>query len=225
MSMSMSFNTSPLAESYENDSCLNCTAPCTRSGVRAPRSISDGVSSSANRLSAATIPRCTIGITVVRRLIDGNSSIIATMNDMNLPMVQRGIAAAERPFALLDTPSEIDRGARTPERVQGAVQFKQLSFSYDSAKGDVLKDIDIAIAPGQCVAFVGRSGSGKTTLVSLLPRLYDVERGAILLDGTDIREFTLSALRDHIAWVGQDVVLFNDTIARNIAYGARGNVS
>jgi len=142
-----------------------------------------------------------------------------------MPMVQRGIAAAESLFALLDTPSEIDRGVRTPERVQGAVQFKQLSFSYDSAKGDVLKDIDIDIAPGQCVAFVGRSGSGKSTLVNLLPRLYDVERGAILLDGTDIREFTLSALRDHIAWVGQDVVLFNDTIARNIAYGALGNVS
>src|SRR3569623_2135690 len=75
-----------------------------------------------------------------------------------MPMVQRGIAAAESLFALRDTPSEIDRGARTPERVQGAVQFKQLSFSYDSAKGDVLKDIDIDVAPGQCVALVGDNG-------------------------------------------------------------------
>lgn len=142
-----------------------------------------------------------------------------------MPMVQRGVAAAESIFTLLDADAEKDTGTRSLTRPQGAVQFQRISFAYDQNKGDVLRDIDIDVAPGQCVAFVGRSGSGKSTLVSLLPRLYDIEHGAILLDGVDVRELTLRNLRDHIAWVGQDVVLFNDTIARNIAYGALGEVS
>lgn len=142
-----------------------------------------------------------------------------------MPMVQRGVAAAESIFGLLDAESEKDTGRRELARARGAVEFKQVSFAYDRGKGDVLKDINIDIAPGQCIAFVGRSGSGKSTLVSLLPRLYDTERGVILLDGVDVRELALRNLRDHIAWVGQDVVLFNDTIARNIAYGALGEVS
>lgn len=142
-----------------------------------------------------------------------------------MPMVQRGVAAAESIFALLDAETEKDTGTRRLHRPRGAVKFNHVSFAYDASKGEVLKDIDLDVAPGQCVAFVGRSGSGKSTLVSLLPRLYDIERGAILLDGVDIREIELRDLRSHIAWVGQDVVLFNDTIARNIAYGAPGDVS
>src|SRR3569623_1358897 len=142
-----------------------------------------------------------------------------------MPMVQRGVAAAESIFGLLDAEAEKGSGTRRLGKARGEVEFRQVSFAYDAGKGDVLKDIDLHIEPGQCAAFVGRSGSGKSTLVSLLPRLYDVERGTILLDGVDIRELALRELRDHIAWVGQDVVLFNDTIARNIAYGALGDVS
>src|SRR3569832_255975 len=142
-----------------------------------------------------------------------------------MPMVQRGVAAAESIFGLLDAEAEKGSGTRRLGKARGEVEFRQVPFAYDAGKGDVLKDIDLHIEPGQCAAFVGRSGSGKSTLVSLLPRLYDVERGTILLDGVDIRELALRELRDHIAWVGQDVVLFNDTIALNIAYGALGDVS
>lgn len=142
-----------------------------------------------------------------------------------MPMVQRGVAAAESIFTLLDTEAEVDSGDQSMARARGEVSFEQVTFTYDVAKGEALRDIDLHIAAGQCVAFVGRSGGGKSTLVSLLPRLYDVQQGVIRLDGVDIRQLRLRDLRNQIAWVGQDVVLFNDTIARNIAYGALGDVS
>lgn len=142
-----------------------------------------------------------------------------------MPMVQRGVAAAESIFTLLDTEAEVDGGDQAMARARGEVSFEQVTFTYDAAKGEALRDIDLHIAAGQCVAFVGRSGGGKSTLVSLLPRLYDVQQGVIRLDGVDIRQLRLRDLRNQIAWVGQDVVLFNDTIARNIAYGALGDVS
>ena len=142
-----------------------------------------------------------------------------------MPLVQRGVAAAESIFNLLDTETEKDSGTKAMARAQGEVRFEQVTFSYDAAKGAALKDIDLHIAAGQCMAFVGRSGGGKSTLVSLLPRLYDLQQGVIRLDGVDIRDLKLSELRNQIAWVGQDVVLFNDSIARNIAYGALGDVS
>ncbi|MEK7321819.1 MAG: lipid A export permease/ATP-binding protein MsbA [Pseudomonadota bacterium] len=142
-----------------------------------------------------------------------------------MPMVQRGVAAAESIFTLLDTEAEVDSGDQAMARARGEVSFEQVTFTYDVAKGEALRDIDLHIAAGQCVAYVGRSGGGKSTLVSLLPRLYDVQQGVIRLDGVDIRQLRLRDLRNQIAWVGQDVVLFNDTIARNIAYGALGDVS
>ncbi len=142
-----------------------------------------------------------------------------------MPMVQRGVAAAESIFGLLDNDAEPDNGTAKIPRARGKVVFDKVSFAYDSNKGEVLKDIDLTIEPGQCVALVGRSGSGKSTLVSLLPRFYEVSSGAVLLDDRDIRELRLANLREQIAWVGQDVVLFNDTIAHNIAYGALGTVS
>ncbi len=141
-----------------------------------------------------------------------------------MPMVQRGVAAAESIFTLLDTEAEVDSGDRSMDRARGEVCFEQVTFTYDVAKGAALRDINLHIAAGQCVAFVGRSGGGKSTLVSLLPRLYDLQHGVIRLDGVDIRALKLRDLRNQIAWVGQDVVLFNDTIARNIAYGALGEV-
>ena len=142
-----------------------------------------------------------------------------------MPMVQRGVAAAESIFGLLDSEEEFDKGKIVLDRARGKVEFRDVTFAYDSSKGDVLSAINLTISPGRCVALVGRSGSGKSTLVSLLPRFYEVSEGAILLDDQDIRDLRLANLRTQFAWVGQDVVLFNDTIAHNIAYGVLGNVS
>ncbi len=142
-----------------------------------------------------------------------------------MPMVQRGVAAAESIFGLLDDDAEPDKGTKAIERSRGNVAFRNVTFAYDTSKGEVLHDINLSVAAGQSVALVGRSGSGKSTLVSLLPRFYEVSDGGIFLDDQDIRELRLSNLREQIAWVGQDVVLFNDTIANNIAYGTLGNIS
>jgi len=141
-------------------------------------------------------------------------------------IMQKGVAAAEGVFEVLDTEIEVDNGTYQPEKVQGAITFKDIYFSYDTANDkDVLKSINLQIKPGQTIAFVGRSGSGKSTLVNLLPRLYGNYRGDILLDNIDTREYKLTGLRDQIAYVGQDIVLFNDTVEHNIAYGRLHNVS
>ena len=136
--------------------------------------------------------------------------------------LQRGLAAAESVFSLMDEAPERDTGKARVERARGQLEFRRVSFRYD--EGDdttrpALNDIDLAIAPGETVALVGSSGSGKTTVASLVPRFYDVTTGSILLDGTDTREIPLASLRSQIALVSQDVTLFNDTIAANIAYG------
>jgi subfamily B ATP-binding cassette protein MsbA len=134
--------------------------------------------------------------------------------------LQRGIAAAESIFGLLDEKVESDAGTKTIDRVKGDIQYKQVGFSYtDSEK--TLDNISFHAKPGQTIAFVGHSGSGKTTLVSLLARFYPFTDGNIEIDGIDINQLTLSSLRDQIALVNQQVILFNDTIANNIAYGKK----
>jgi subfamily B ATP-binding cassette protein MsbA len=133
--------------------------------------------------------------------------------------IQRGIAAGESVFVMLDTEPEKDLGTLGLARAEGRVEFRHVSFVYEAAKGKVLEDIDLAIAPGETVALVGRSGSGKSTLVNLLARFYEPTEGEIRVDGVDIQDYRLVDLRDQIAYVGQDVTLFNDTIGRNIAYG------
>jgi subfamily B ATP-binding cassette protein MsbA len=144
---------------------------------------------------------------------------VKRLADVNVEL-QRGIAAAESVFKLIDLDNERDNGSYSAERVNGEIRFDHVSFQYYTAKEAALFDIDIDIKAGETIAFVGRSGSGKSTLLNLLPRLYDVTEGSITLDGRDIRDFKLENLRSHIAFVGQDVVLFNDTVAHNIAYGA-----
>ncbi|GAB4294193.1 MAG: lipid A export permease/ATP-binding protein MsbA [Thiohalomonadaceae bacterium] len=134
-------------------------------------------------------------------------------------VLQRGLAAAESIFGFLDTPLEVDEGRQRIERARGAVEYRDVTFHYDTDQTPVLHDVCLKIEPGQTVALVGRSGSGKSTMVSLLPRFYDVQQGQILIDGVDIRELELANLRDQIALVSQHIVLFNDTIERNIAYG------
>lgn len=139
--------------------------------------------------------------------------------------IQRGIAAADSVFEILDTPTELDEGAHASDRVRGDVEFKDVSFSYSDEKIPVLRNFSVAVPAGTSLAIVGRSGSGKSTLASLLPRFYNHSTGEILIDGNPIDSYTLASLRSQIALVSQDVVLFNDTIRNNLAYGALGDVS
>jgi len=139
--------------------------------------------------------------------------------------LQKGIAAADSIFQLIDMEPEKDTGSYTSARVQGVIRFDHVSFRYKDTERNALDDIDLEIEAGQTIAFVGRSGSGKSTLLNLLPRFYDVGQGRILLDGHDIHDYELENLRRHISYVGQDVVLFNDTVLHNIAYGALEDVS
>lgn len=135
-------------------------------------------------------------------------------------VIQQGIAAAQDVFENLDRPVEVDTGTYDPGRVAGRIRFEQTRFRYGNQYEDVLKGIDLDIRAGEKVALVGRSGSGKSTLISLLPRFYDYTGGRILLDEVPISDYRLSALRRQISLVTQHVVLFNDTVANNIAYGA-----
>jgi len=139
--------------------------------------------------------------------------------------VQKGIAASESVFTVIDLDREKDQGTIEVDRVEGEIIFTDVSFSYSTAKDSALKNIDLSIQPGQTIAFVGRSGSGKTSLLNLIPRFYDVTEGYITVDGKKINEYKLDNLRQQISYVGQDVVLFNDTIKHNIAYGSLHNIS
>jgi subfamily B ATP-binding cassette protein MsbA len=103
--------------------------------------------------------------------------------------------------------------------VRGEVEFRNVGFKYEQADKVALSEVNLRIKPGEVVAFVGKSGSGKSTLVNLLPRFYDADQGAVLIDGHDVRDYTLTSLREQIALVSQEVVLFNDTIRANIAFG------
>lgn len=140
--------------------------------------------------------------------------------------LQQGLAAAQSVFDLTDQMPEADTGRlAAPPRLQGEVEIRGLSFSYGETAKPVLQEIDLHIKAGETLALVGASGSGKSTLANLLPRFYPLEDGAILLDGTDIRDFKLADLRRNIALVSQEVVLFNDSVAANIAYGGIAGAS
>ena len=143
---------------------------------------------------------------------------IRKLSEINAKL-QRGIAAAEDVFAQLDSAIELDKGSEQIARVNGDLQFDNVSFRYQVDGPDVLKAINLSIATGQKVALVGRSGSGKSTLASLLPRFYDAKQGVIRIDGIDINDFQLPSLRQQISLVSQQVTLFNDTLRNNIAYG------
>lgn len=143
---------------------------------------------------------------------------IKSLSSLNEEM-QVGLAAAQSVFGLMDTLPEVDEGVKATARARGQIEFRGVGLRYENAKRMALNQLSFTIRPGEKLALVGRSGGGKTTLVNLLPRFYDYQQGLILLDGVDIRAMPLSELRQQFAMVSQDVILFNDTIFNNIAYG------
>lgn len=166
---------------------------------------------------------------VIHITAGGFLSIIAAMLQLIKPMknlttvnstIQRGLAGAESIFQLLDEPIEEDLGGKALTNVTAKVDFKDVTFHYQSDQKAILRNINFTIMPGETVALVGRSGSGKSTLASLLPRFYNDYQGKILIDNQEIQGLNLKSLREQIAYVSQNVTLFNDTIAKNIAYGS-----
>jgi len=160
--------------------------------------------------------------------VGGFLSFLAAMLMLTAPLkrltgvseyMQRGLAASESVFELIDTHSEVDSGKTASGRADGRIEFEHVSLSYQQDGRMALHDICLTIPAGQAVALVGASGSGKTTLANLVPRFYSPGSGRITLDGHDLADLTLSSLRANIALVSQEVVLFNDTVAANIAYG------
>ena len=133
--------------------------------------------------------------------------------------IQVGYAAGLSIFSIMDEKKERDSGRKKIRRVKGEIRFRNVSFSYSSQKGKILSSINIDIKAGEKVALVGKSGGGKSTLINLVPLFYAIDSGEILIDGIDTRDYKLSNLREQIALVSQDIILFNDTIMNNIGYG------
>jgi subfamily B ATP-binding cassette protein MsbA len=139
--------------------------------------------------------------------------------------IQRGLSAAEDLFGVMDIPAEADPGTQELSRTRGDLHFEAVTLVYPGNDAEALQGVDLHCKPGQVTALVGRSGSGKSSLVSLLPRFYEPTTGRIVLDDRNYQDYTLASLRRQIAWVGQNVVLFDDTVARNIAYGELSGAS
>ena len=139
--------------------------------------------------------------------------------------IQKGVAGAESIFEQFDEEPENDSGTVELAQVSGQLEVRDLTFTYPNTENPVLENISFTAEKGQMVALVGRSGSGKSTLANLIPRFYEHQHGKILLDGTEVQDFTLANLRRHMALVTQQVSLFNDTVAKNIAYGDLADAS
>ena len=148
-------------------------------------------------------------------------SPLKRLTGINQPL-QKGLAAAETVFGLIDEPAEADDGKAELERSAGRVTFESVSFRYPNMEKDALKPISFEITPGSTVALVGHSGGGKTTIANLIPRFYNPTGGRILIDQVDTQDLSLLSLRRQLSYVGQESVLFDDTVAANIAYGAQG---
>ena len=146
---------------------------------------------------------------------------LTTLNDV----LQRGLASAEVVFDVLDETPEADPGTHVAGRLSGDIRFEQVALTYPGKPQPALQEIDLHIQPGETLALVGGSGAGKTSLVSLLPRFYAPSKGRILFDGTPAEDYTLASLRANLASVSQEIVLFNDSLRGNIAYGAKRDAS
>jgi subfamily B ATP-binding cassette protein MsbA len=170
---------------------------------------------SGERLEQLTVGTFISFITALAMLL----SPLKRLTSLNATL-QKGIAAGEQLFATLDEIEERDEGRHALGRATGHVRFEGVRFAYGEGQPEVLHGIDLDVPAGTTVAIVGQSGSGKTTLLNLLPRFYDPTGGRILIDGVDIRALPLASLRAQLAWVGQEITLFDDTVANNIAYGS-----
>jgi len=146
------------------------------------------------------------------------------LTEINAPL-QRGLAAAESVFELIDAPAEEDPGTERLARARGEIEFQDVNLTYATRTEPALSSVSFSVRPGETVALVGGSGGGKTTLANLLPRFYAPDSGRVLLDGHDLQTLKLESLRANLALVSQEVVLFNDSIRANIAYGAMGAAS
>ena len=140
-------------------------------------------------------------------------------------MLQRGVASADRLFDVLDAPDEVDNGRVGIDRARGLIEFRDVAARYPGQAERALSDVSFVARPGTVTAIVGRSGSGKSTLIKLIPRFYDIEAGEILLDGQPLQDYRLADLRRQIALVGQQVMLFDGSIAANVAYGELGQAT
>lgn len=147
---------------------------------------------------------------------------IKSLTNLNEDL-QVGLAAAQSVFSLIDAVPQADEGSKEIQRAKGEIEFRGVGLRYDSAKRAALNNVSFIVKPGEKIALVGRSGGGKTTLVNLLPRFYELQQGLVMLDGVDIRALSLQNLRQQFALVSQDVILFNDTVFNNIAYGSLRN--
>lgn len=172
---------------------------------------------------------------MIDRLSPGSFSVIFTsmfaimkplksLTNVN-SQFQRGMAACQTLFSILDLESEKDRGQKNLDRAKGDIEFHNVTFTYPTKNTPALRKINFSIPAGKTVALVGRSGSGKSTIANLLTRFYDIQEGHILMDGEDLREYKLSSLRAQVGLVSQNVHLFNDTIANNIAYACEDRYS
>ncbi|ABM61583.1 lipid A export permease/ATP-binding protein MsbA [Halorhodospira halophila] len=182
---------------------------------------------------AVTISIATVDAVVETLTVGTLASFVGALTLLSKPtknlvklnaQMQKGLTAASSIFTTVDAPEEIDTGTRALQRAAGRVELRNVHFSYDG-EHPVLRGIDLTAEPGAMIALTGPSGSGKSTLISLLPRFYDATEGTILLDGVPVEEYPLADLRRQFAPVSQDIMLFNTTVAENIAYGAQGEVS
>jgi subfamily B ATP-binding cassette protein MsbA len=156
-------------------------------------------------------------VTFLLAIITASQSLRSITNGLG-PM-QQGIAAGSSIFEVLDAPNEPVGGTRPLAHAQGEVEFRDVHFVYAEEKGKVLHGVNVKVPARTTLAIVGKSGSGKSTLVGLLPRFYDPQQGAVMLDGVDVREYNIKDLRNQVSIVSQDVVLFNDSIRNNITFG------
>jgi subfamily B ATP-binding cassette protein MsbA len=219
---------------YEDDKFINATEGNRQKEMKVVVTNSLGTSAVQALISIpiaialyfATQPALGVSAGSFAAIISAMVMILRPMRRVTMvnSFIQKGIAGAESIFSLLDEAPEIDTGKKSVKAAKGTINIDNVSFSYKRGSKIVLKNINLSIAPGETVALVGKSGSGKSTLVNLLTRFYELDSGAITLDGEDIGQYQLQSLRNQFSLVSQHTALFNDTIERNIAYAQDGKV-